>query len=52
MKAIFVGSFVFLLAFTPAYVFNKVVMPQIQSLHNTYSNAETIAQEAADISTD
>jgi len=47
MRAIFIGLFVFFLAFTPAYVFNAVVMPQIQSLETVYSNTDTIAQDAA-----
>jgi p-aminobenzoyl-glutamate transporter AbgT len=47
MKWIIIGLFVFLLAFSPAYVTDKLVMPKLQSLKNTYGNADTIAQEAA-----
>ncbi|GEM_PF-3268666 len=48
MKLLLVGLFVVLFAFTPGYVLNEFVMPQIQSLHKVYRNADAIAQEVAE----
>jgi hypothetical protein len=49
MKAIFIGLFVFFLAFTPAFVMNTVIMPQMKTMQTNYSHADTIAQKAAGV---
>ncbi|HET7673607.1 MAG TPA: hypothetical protein VFK11_03795 [Candidatus Saccharimonadales bacterium] len=51
MRLLFLGLFVFGLAYSPIYLMEKFVQPQLDVLRYQYSHAEEIANNAAGIKT-
>lgn len=51
MKFVIIGLFVFGLAYSPIYLMEKFVQPQLDTLRYQYSHAEEIANNAAGIKT-
>jgi hypothetical protein len=47
MKILFLTIFVGVLAFTPIYMFDNLVMPELLSMKESYSSFDKTAQEIA-----
>jgi hypothetical protein len=51
MKYMLLGLFVFFFVILPMYALNSLVMPGLESLKQTYSNADATAQQLAGTAT-
>lgn len=47
MRLLFLAVFVVVTAFTPVYVFDSMVMPELLSMKESYSNFDKTAEEIA-----
>jgi hypothetical protein len=51
MKYMLLGLFIFFFVILPMYALNSLVMPELDSLKQTYSNADATAQQLAGTAT-
>lgn len=49
MRFMLLGIFVFFFVIIPMYLLNTLVMPELQSLKQTYARADTVAQRLAGV---
>jgi len=49
MRWVLLGIFVFFFFIVPMYALNTLVMPELNSLKTTYANADTTAENIAQV---